>query len=602
MKLEFDPRILTDIIGRGQYTQFKSIIAEYVANAWDAEASKVKITVPEDFTNDPIIIEDNGNGIDINTFKIIGSNVQLNSSYTRNFARPLMGKKGIGRFAGFACAKIIKYQSVYDENSFEITFDREEILKFNDVSEIEIPLKEQDDLLVKGTKVTIDYLDTKYSLPSIEQIERDLTIDFGIRTDFEIYLNDNLIKKNEIRGETFDIDQTFEDFGHVSGNITIAKTKSNKFPAGIIIRVKNRRVEGPTFFDLQDNISGKVLHRIYGDINADGLEDIISSGREAFIMHDERYNKLVDWLKEQIASISNKIEEENTIDTAEIIYNLPKFKERIEKLPSHLKDLCRNYIKRIAPNLSRIKNNTEMLEIIGLLVIRASENADFYAVLEELQKTETNDITTLAKVLKHWGFGEIARLTTLIQNRLRIVQKFSEIVHDNASLELQDLHKMIEYNLWLLDEKYNLFTSNKSIKKILNDLIENNSIDKDLNKRPDMILKRDRDDFIIVEFKRPSHIINYDDVTQTLTYRDLLLKHHFPNARDIDIFIVGREFEQGVLRNYPKNNSQKIYLMTLDEIIQNTHDRLKWLEDNIKDEYLEFEKSINETDFITDIK
>jgi hypothetical protein len=42
--------------------------------------------------------------------------------------------------------------------------------------------------------------------------------------------------------------------------------------------------------------------------------------------------------------------------------------------------------------------------------------------------------------------------------------------------------------------------------------------------------------------------------------------------------------------------------MTLDEIIQNTHDRLKWLEDNIKDEYLEFEKSINETDFITDIK
>ena len=140
MKLSFDPRLLTEVIGKGQYTQFRSILSEYIANAYDAEANRVDISIPEDFTTDPIIIFDNGKGLtDIEHFKFVGENIQLKKTYTPNYFRKMLGRKGIGRFAGFACAQKIIFESKNGKEYFKITFDREELLKQTKLEDIDIP-------------------------------------------------------------------------------------------------------------------------------------------------------------------------------------------------------------------------------------------------------------------------------------------------------------------------------------------------------------------------------------------------------------------------------------------------------------------------------
>ncbi|NWF89933.1 MAG: ATP-binding protein [Ignavibacteriaceae bacterium] len=601
MKLSFDPRLLTEIIGKGQYTQFRSILSEYIANAYDAEADRVDIIIPEDFTTDPIIITDNGKGLtDIEHFKFVGENIQLKKTYTPNYSRKMLGRKGIGRFAGFACAQKIIFESNNGEQYFKITFDREELLKQTKLENIDIPSVEKPSTENCGTKVTLDFLDSNYTIPNVQQIGRDIVIDFNFIDDFKIFVNNELCEPTLIKGEVIRIDEITTEFGHVSGTIIVSTSPSKKMKPGVIIRVKNRRVEGPSFFGIEEDYSSKVMNRMYGDINADGLEDIISSGREGFIQHDERYKQLIEWLKSKITIIIEKFEEDTTIHPEEIIYNLPRFKKKIQTFPTHLQTTAKNYIKNISHKLSRIKNDKDLLEIFGLLILRACENADFHSVLDELERTENMDISTLAKVLKNWSFGEIAYASSLVQNRLKILDRFSILINEKATPELQGVHSILESNTWILDDRYSLFTSNKGIRTILSKLSQKYEGKKG-RKRPDLILKRDREDFVLIELKAPDIIISMVDVTQILEYQNELQKQ-FPEMRDCDLYVIGKDYDEISRKQYPEGNQQKIHLLSLNMISQRAEDRLRWLSINLKEEYDSIEEQMVEVDLLPESK
>ncbi len=63
-KFEFSLEILNHL-GRGLYRSFATVIAEAVSNSWDADATKVKITI--DKKN--LIVEDNGKGMNGTDFQ-----------------------------------------------------------------------------------------------------------------------------------------------------------------------------------------------------------------------------------------------------------------------------------------------------------------------------------------------------------------------------------------------------------------------------------------------------------------------------------------------------------------------------------------------------
>lgn len=591
MKLEINPRIITEVIGKGQYSQFRSVLAEYIANAWDAEAGQVSITIPDDFTTDPIVIFDDGKGILESKFIRVGFNIQTENTTTSTYRRPIMGMKGIGRFSGFAFAESIKYESNNGIEQVTCEFNREELLKHKDITSIDIPSNIiQVTTPSTWTKVTLSCIDQQYNIPTVDQVIRDIVLDFGVISDFIIEVNGRRCESTPIDGEQIVLDEINPVFGHVSGIIRISKIQSKKMKAGIIIRVRNRRVEGPTFFGLDEAYSAKVINRIYGDVNADGLQDIISSGREAFIQHDDGYIELVEYLKEKILIAIQKIESETVQSIEEIIYSLPKFKQRLNKIPAHLQSTCNIQIKKIAPRLSRIKNDRDLLEIISILVLRAVENADVYTVLNELEQTSNTDISALADIFEKWGIGEITQTFNLLRSRMEILFRFTEIVNDKEALELQDIHKILESNTWILDDRYSLFTSNKGLRNIAEKMGKEytGSSGRD---RPDLILKRDKDDFVIIELKAPSVEVSFIEVGQALKYRTEL-RTMIPEARDIDVYIIGKGYDTTSRDNFPTGNAQRVHLTSLDQILQEANSRLLWLSGAFQEEVVEYQESI----------
>ena len=61
LSFQVSPR-LAEILGEG-YSSTELALKELVDNAWDADSTEVRITVPAPMTSDPIVISDNGSGM-----------------------------------------------------------------------------------------------------------------------------------------------------------------------------------------------------------------------------------------------------------------------------------------------------------------------------------------------------------------------------------------------------------------------------------------------------------------------------------------------------------------------------------------------------------
>ena len=101
-----------ELLGTQMYKHRAPSIAELVANCWDAGAKHVWITVPEEDRYDPtesvVAIMDDGEGMDESMvqdrYLVVGRNRRSEDGGS-NHGRKMMGRKGIGKLAGFGLAK-----------------------------------------------------------------------------------------------------------------------------------------------------------------------------------------------------------------------------------------------------------------------------------------------------------------------------------------------------------------------------------------------------------------------------------------------------------------------------------------------------------------
>lgn len=106
---------LLNHLGLNLYSNAPAVISEAVANAWDADATKVEITIKED----TIEIFDNGCGMNVqdinNKYLNVGRQRRnVDEAISPIFHRPVMGRKGIGKLSLFSIANSISIFSVKD--------------------------------------------------------------------------------------------------------------------------------------------------------------------------------------------------------------------------------------------------------------------------------------------------------------------------------------------------------------------------------------------------------------------------------------------------------------------------------------------------------
>ncbi len=113
-EMKIDPRIL-ELLGPNLYTNIYYVLAELIANAYDADAHNVYIIA----NNDDITIEDDGRGMsyingDIDKFLNVAavSRTSENDSITSTLHRRKMGRKGVGKLAALSVSETVRVKTI----------------------------------------------------------------------------------------------------------------------------------------------------------------------------------------------------------------------------------------------------------------------------------------------------------------------------------------------------------------------------------------------------------------------------------------------------------------------------------------------------------
>lgn len=118
LRLSFHGRII-DHLGIQMYQSPVAAIAEMIANSWDADAEQEEITLPDGLNESAeIVVRDDGIGMTFDDcrkhYLTVGwcGREEAEGDRSPENSRPVLGRKGIGKFAGFGVAEVIQVETV----------------------------------------------------------------------------------------------------------------------------------------------------------------------------------------------------------------------------------------------------------------------------------------------------------------------------------------------------------------------------------------------------------------------------------------------------------------------------------------------------------
>ncbi|QKW56398.1 hypothetical protein [Stenotrophomonas sp. NA06056] len=107
---------------------------------------------------------------------------------------------------------------------------------------------------------------------------------------------------------------------------------------------------------------------------------------------------------------------------------------------------------------------------------------------------------------------------------------------DKRTLEA-DLHKAMGHNLWIFGPEFTLFSSNTTLKRIIEEFLDKKYAGRSTSDRPDLMLQQNFfGEYLLIEFKRPSHALTIGDYQQATGYRHHLVPF---TPKRIRVFVIG---------------------------------------------------------------
>lgn len=312
----------------------------------------------------------------------------------------------------------------------------------------------------------------------------------------------------------------------------------------------------------------KLLEKIYGEVEADGLFDHVTADGGALVENSELYIEVAKYIQ---PIIREKVKEEYGREMGLAQARLKKkIHERLSLLPDYKRQYADKAIKSI---LGRYYGEPEskVEPIVGVL-LDALERTDYRAVLDYIHEAEHSDIARLAEALTEFGIAELAIIGEQAKGRLEFLERFEELCRKDDTEE-HIVHSVLENNLWIFGAKYSIFSSNKTLKRQVEELLDQKYSGKRAKKRPDLMLSVNFvSEYLLIEFKRPAHTLSFTDYQQATTYRNDFVP--FTNSH-IKVLLIGGKRGQDLPPEQNREPNTKILIFA--EIISNARNQLNWL-------------------------
>jgi hypothetical protein len=151
------PKVLGPL-GAEQLADPALAVLELIKNSWDADATKVRISVQSRESSGHIVVEDDGHGMTaadfVTRWLVIGSSNKRGAERTENGLRVPIGEKGLGRLATFSLGRKITIDSArVGQPAFSATINWEELLRAEALEDYDIPMGTS--RRSRGTEITI---------------------------------------------------------------------------------------------------------------------------------------------------------------------------------------------------------------------------------------------------------------------------------------------------------------------------------------------------------------------------------------------------------------------------------------------------------------
>lgn len=571
-----EPRLI-HILG-AQYRSTEEALKELIANAWDADATSVDVVIPEPLTGEPIVVEDDGYGM---TPQEIAS-AYLTIAYDRRRAggdrtpkgRLARGYRGIGKFAGLIAADVMTVLTVSRNVRTRLVLNRTELEALGrDLEETELQLDTEYNISGHGTKVELSWLRPTFALPTRESLGRVLLQEFGRNDDFRITINGHVLSSDVLQGEHVTDGVLLSTGDTVACQIWFLGKPGSVRDPGLLIRVRDRAIGGPTFFglDRDSDISKSLLRRIYGEVRADHLEEAVLANWSGFIENSTVYQKFMadmgSWLKQQLLSLRDA---EAGTAPEEFVAS---YEEEIQRLPVPRREQARHALLRVFKRF--YGEAEERKDAVAKLVLDAMEMDEYWSLVKRIDETPHDDVLKLASLLEQWGLHEVGEVVYQARRRIRALEAFEALIRDESTLELSGVHRGLRDNAWLLGDQYELLKSNRTLRNVIEDLSGSRYNGDAASKRPDLFLVSLQGRYLIVELKRPTYMIDHRDVAQALIYRDQI-RAYYPSGH-FDVIVIGGSVDPHLDRSQYRDVVPRTYR----EVVQEARSRLDWLVQNL---------------------
>jgi hypothetical protein len=289
-------------IGERLYAESVELLRELVNNAYDADATEVRVEV----SPDRIVVADNGLGMDLaglEQYFVIGSDEKVVHSRSPRFGRPRIGQFGIGKFASLAAASRFELLTRHKDFAARVVFDKKAWEEAKDEWQIPCEVLAADPGPGDGTTVILSDLSKSFA---VEDVERKLMESVPLKApDFAVYVNGHRLYPLSIVGRRIPLLEGTK-FGPVTGEIIITPKSGADFKdLGIEVKVKGATVKKDLF---GMETWGKAVARVKGEICADFLP--VTSDRSSFVVDSPEYQEFLKIMEKVVGIIGRALGKE----------------------------------------------------------------------------------------------------------------------------------------------------------------------------------------------------------------------------------------------------------------------------------------------------
>lgn len=544
-KMEIDLKVL-DHLGIRLYSNAAAVLSEAVANAWDADAQTVKVSL----SNDEITIEDNGIGMDLDAvndrFLKVGYDKRGTEGRTSAAGRRFMGRKGIGKLSLFSIAESVCVHTVKgkEKHAFSMT-----------VSGIEDAIKRRSEYYPepidfqgpkRGTRIVLTSLKKarveQASVALRKRIARRFSVigyDGQTRADtFKVWVNDQpiglddrddlkqieflwefeeqevdakkacplLVRREVLSGQIDPArpEWTVRGWIGAAARPTDLRSQDAGSMNGIVVIARGRLIQENVLDKLDFNriLNSYVTGQVRADfLDADELTDIATSDRQRLIEDDERSMALVRFLRQALVSVSDDWTAwRNEARGKTVVEDHPGLAKWLGGLPFAQQKSARKMLGTIGGVELEDETERRSLYKAGVLAferLRLREASHELASLTELTAQKLLPLLADLTVLEGSMYLDIVR------ERLSVIDQFATLVdHDEKEKVLQ---QCIFNQMWLLDAGWERATGNARIEETLRTEFKEFAkglSDKQSKGRVDIRYRTNAGQHIIVELKR----------------------------------------------------------------------------------------------------